>query len=168
MGLFERLFGRPQRADAQTLYASVVARARLPHWYIEGGVADSRDGRFDMIAAILALVLIELENRQAAQMSVALTERFIEDMDAQLREDGVGDVGLGKQVGTMVSMLGGRLSAYRDALANDDLAPALTRNLYRGIAPAPAAIAHVAAELKRFAGQLRAASLEMLATGDLP
>jgi cytochrome b pre-mRNA-processing protein 3 len=167
MGLFDRLFGSRQATDAAPLYAAIVAQARAPHWYIDGGVADSVDGRFDMIAAILSLVLIRLED-DAAQTSVALTERFIEDMDAQLREDGVGDVGLGKQVGKMISMLGGRLSAYRDGLASGDLTPVLTRNLYRGVTATPPQMAHVASALTGFADRLRAAPVATLVAGTLP
>ena len=167
MGLFDRLFGSRQATDAAALYAAIVAQARTPHWYVDGGVADSIDGRFDMIAAILSLVLIRLED-EAAQTSVALTERFIEDMDAQLREDGVGDVGLGKQVGKMISMLGGRLAAYREGLASGDLTLVLTRNLYRGGAPTPPQLAHVATALTRFADQLRTTPVATLVAGTLP
>src|SRR3546814_2060072 len=63
-------------------------------------------------------------------------------MDGQLREIGIGDIIVGKHIGRMMSMLGGRLGAYRAGLAEGDLAPALVRNLYRGTAPAPAALAH--------------------------
>ena len=82
----ERLFGR--RDDlAGALYAAVVARAREPHWYAEGGVADSIDGRFDMIAAVLTIVLLRLEAEPGAeQAGVALAESFVADMDPQLRE----------------------------------------------------------------------------------
>lgn len=153
--------------DAAPLYDAIIARARTPHWYVDGGVADSVDGRFDMIAAILSLVLIRLED-DAAQTSVALTERFITDMDAQLREGGVGDVGLGKQVGKMVSMLGGRLAAYRDALSGGDLESVLARNLYRGTTPTPAQVAHVSRALTQFNDQLRATPVEALVTGMLP
>jgi len=57
-------------------------------------------------------------------------------------------------------MLGGRLGAYRDALAGGgDLAPALVRNLYRGEAPAPSALTHVEGELTRLHGALAAMPL---------
>lgn len=169
MGLLDRLFGTRRGVDTTALYAAIIDRARAPHWYLDGGVPDTIDGRFDMIAAVLSLVLIRLDDDDAAAVaSVTLTERFIADMDAQLREQGVGDVGLGKQVGHMVSMLGGRLSAYRDGLATGDLEPALVRNLYRGTAPGPAAMAHVQGALRRFADQLRATPSEALIAGRLP
>jgi cytochrome b pre-mRNA-processing protein 3 len=62
--------------------------------------------------------------------SVLLTELFVTDMDGQLRESGVGDLVVGKHIGRLMSVLGGRLGAYRAALAGqEDLGAALERNL---------------------------------------
>ena len=125
------------------LYRAIVAEARSPDWYLAGSVPDTVDGRFDVVALVLALVLIRLEadGEGARQFSADLTERFIADMDGSLRELGVGDPTVGKQVGHMVSALGGRLGAYRDALGGGaDLEAALGRNLYRAAAVEPAAI----------------------------
>ncbi|MGL4313624.1 MAG: ubiquinol-cytochrome C chaperone family protein [Sphingomonas sp.] len=169
MGLFDR-FLRPRHGiDASPLYTAVVAAGRAPHWYVAGGVPDTQDGRFDMIATVLALVLIRLDGEAAgAPLGVALTDLFIADMDAQLRELGIGDVGLGKQVGQMVGLLGGRMGAYRDALAGGDLGEALIRNLYRGVAPGAAALAHVEAALRALAAGLAGQSLADLQAGRLP
>src|SRR3546814_17576117 len=49
MGLIDRLLGRSDDRETAALYAAIVARARVPHWYIDGGVPDTVDGRFDMI-----------------------------------------------------------------------------------------------------------------------
>ncbi|MGR6330742.1 ubiquinol-cytochrome C chaperone family protein [Sphingomonas sp. XXL09] len=168
MGLWGRLFGE-NRDAALPLYNAVVTRGRAEHWYVDGAVPDTLDGRFDMIATILAFVLLRLEGEPAtATLSVQLTERFVDDMDAQLRQIGIGDLVVGKQMGKMMSLLGGRLGAYRDGLAAGDLAPALVRNLYRGEAPAPAAVDHVGAALLAFHSRLAATSVDHLAAGDLP
>lgn len=45
MGLFDRLFGRHQKQRGDALYAAVVAKACEEHWYLDGGVADTVDGR---------------------------------------------------------------------------------------------------------------------------
>ncbi|OYY73200.1 ubiquinol-cytochrome C chaperone family protein [Sphingomonas sp. 28-63-12] len=148
MGLIDRLFGASRPAATAPLYTAILAEGRAPHWYLAGAVPDTMDGRFDMIAAILALVLLRLEDDPAsAAASAELTEQFIEDMDGQLRESGIGDVGIGKYVGQMMSMLGGRLGAYRAALASGELAPALRRNLYRGTDPGDQAIAYAAGQV---------------------
>src|SRR3546814_21170489 len=77
----------------------------------------SSDLRFDMITAILCLVLLRLEGApETKQQSVWLTELFVDDMDGRLRQIGIGDMIVGKHIGRMMSALGGRLAAYRSGL----------------------------------------------------
>ncbi len=168
MGWWGRLFGET-REEALPLYNAVVTRGRAEHWYLAGAVPDTVDGRFDMIAAVLAMVLLRLEREPAAApLSAHLTERFVDDMDGQLRQMGIGDIVVGKHIGKMMSMLGGRLGAYRDGLAAGDLRPALVRNLYRGAEPDAAALDHVAASLTALHAALDAVPLDRLTAGDLP
>lgn len=168
MSFFQRLFGKPDRGTAPALYRAVVALGRQPHWYVEGAVPDTVDGRFDMIAAVMALVLLRLEGEaEAVQPSTALAECFIEDMDGQLRELGVGDIVVGKHIGKMMGMLGGRLGAYREGLKGD-LKPALVRNLYRGNAPEDAALAHVERALLALRDSLAAMPTSAILAGELP
>ncbi|MFZ5748528.1 MAG: ubiquinol-cytochrome C chaperone family protein [Pseudomonadota bacterium] len=169
MGLLQRLFGARDREAAAALYAAIVARGRMPHWYLDGGVADSVDGRFDMIAAILAFVLLRLEgDPEGAVPSTALAERFIDDMDGQLRQIGIGDIVVGKHMGKMMGMLGGRLGAYRAADTSDALDAALIRNLYRGVAPTPAALAHTRNALAGFRAALAEMPAARIIAGELP
>lgn len=168
MGWLGRLMGeRPHEQLAA--YEAVVARAREPHWYLDGQVPDTMDGRFDMIAAVLTTVLLRLEREPAgAEPGARLAERFVEDMDGQLREQGIGDIVVGKHIGRMMAMLGGRLGAYRDGWAAGDIGPALIRNLYRGVDPGPAAVAHTAAGLDRWREELAALPLDAVLAGKLP
>jgi len=166
---FDRLLGRAPDTLALQLYDAVIERARAPHWYQAGGVPDTLDGRFDMVAAILSLVLLRLEGDAAAgPASARLTERFITDMDGQLRESGIGDIGVGKHIGKMMGMLGGRLGAYRDGLVSGDLRVALLRNLYRGVEPDAAALAHAQAELLALRDAFAATPAAALIAGQLP
>uniref|UniRef100_UPI0015754C02 ubiquinol-cytochrome C chaperone family protein n=1 Tax=Sphingomonas bacterium TaxID=1895847 RepID=UPI0015754C02 len=152
-------FGR-HGDETLPLYDAVVLRAREPHWYLDGAVPDTVDGRFDMVAAVLAAVLLRMEREPDASAvpSARLTERFVEDMDGQLRQLGIGDIVVGKHIGRMMSMLGGRLGAYREGFAASatdggaGLGEAIVRNVYRGRPPAPDALDHVRAGL----GDLRA------------
>ena len=168
MSLWARLTGRRQDEQAP-LYAAVVAHARAPHWYLDGAVPDTVDGRFDMIAAVLGTVLLRLEREPAgAEPGARLAERFVDDMDGQLREAGIGDIVVGKHIGRMMAMLGGRLGAYRDGWTAGDLRPALIRNLYRGIDPGEAAVAHVAGQLDRLREGMAALPLATVLEGRLP
>lgn len=119
MSFLSRLFGkRPDdRAMVRPLWHRVVELSRDPRWYVQYGVADNVPGRFDAITAILSLVLIRMEREQELmEPSARLTEIFVDDMDGQLRESGVGDIVVGKRIGKLMGVLGGRLGAYRDAL----------------------------------------------------
>ena len=93
MGFWDKLRGGGRSTEGEALYAAVVDRARDPDWYLAGGVPDTIDGRFGMVATVLALVLLRLEDDADAAGAVArLTEHFVTDMDGQLRQIGVGDV----------------------------------------------------------------------------
>ncbi len=173
MSLLRRLFGTPQpdpREALRPLYEQVVAYARQPHWYVAGGVADSIDGRFEMVSAALSLVLIRLEkDSEQAQAMAFLTEIFVDDMDAQLREIGVGDMIVGKRIGKLLGAFGGRLGAYREALADGAqpglLNDALTRNLYGDVIPTEAQLAHVADALRTAANALLGTDAADVAAG---
>ena len=157
------------REARRPLWNAVVAAARAPHWYTDGQVPDTLDGRFDMISLVLALVLHRIDDApDQALAGVQLTELFVDDMDGQMRQIGFGDMVVGKQIDRMVGALGGRLGAYRDGLAAGDLRPALVRNLYRGAGPAPEALDHVAGALTAFHTALGAVPLDRLTAGDLP
>ena len=162
-----KLFGSRDE-ETLPLYTAIVARAREPHWYEAGGVPDTIDGRFDMVATVLSFVLLRLEDDPAAAgPSAKLTERFVEDMDGQLREIGIGDIVVGKHIGKMMSMLGGRLGAYRDAATPGVLDAALVRNLYRGAAPDAAAIGHARDSLLALRESLAASATGAVLAGRL-
>ncbi len=168
VGWLTKVLGRRDRDAALPLYDAVVARARAPHWYLDGAVPDTLDGRFDMVAAVLAMVLLRLEgDRNGAEPIAQLTERFVDDMDAQVRQIGFGDMVVGKHVGKMMGMLGGRLGAYRDGLADGGIDAALVRNVYRGAAPDAAAVAHVRGELTALRESLEGVPLPQLMEGRL-
>lgn len=148
MSLLKRLFGNAEpdpKYKLLPLYNQIVAKARAPHWYVEGQVPDSIDGRFDMVAAILTLVLLRLESDSThAQDMAHLTEVFVDDMDGQLREVGIGDMIVGKHIGRIMGAVGGRLGAFREALSDTaKLNEAILRNIYRSEQADAAALAHV-------------------------
>jgi cytochrome b pre-mRNA-processing protein 3 len=157
------------RAAVRPLYGAIVAAARAPHWYREGGVPDTIDGRFEMIAALLSLTIERLDSFADRKREMALlAELFVEDMDGQLRQSGIGDVVVGKHIGRMMGALGGRFSAYRTAFeADGDLAATMIRNIYRGEAPPPAALAHSSAALTGFRTRIAQRGADALLAGEL-
>ncbi len=134
MSFFSRLLGTaPDPRDAvRPLWHRVVELAREPSFYADCNVADSVGGRFDLITAVLCTVMVRVEASEMRAQSALLAELFVEDMDGQLREFGVNDVVVGKRMGKLMSVLGGRLGAYRSALVGQDrekLIAAVSRNV---------------------------------------
>lgn len=167
LSALSRAFRPSPPAPGAALYARSVAAARDPDWYLAGEVPDTYDGRFDMVALVVAYVTIRLEALGDLQLCADLTERFIEDMDGTLRQDGIGDQVVGKHIGRMVAALGGRLGAYRDAGGDDAaLAEALRRNLWRGAAIGDDAVAHVIGRIRRLEARLAATPAAALAAGE--
>ena len=167
MSFLSRLFNpRPDPREAlRPLWHRVVELSREPALYRDGGVADTVAGRFDMIAAILALVMLRLERDRLAAETALLTELFVADMDAQLRETGVGDIVVGKHVGKLVGVLGGRIGALREALASEDqalLEAALERNVTMADRPGTEALAR---RLRAFADKLAALDSDEVLAG---
>ncbi len=152
MSFLQRIFGqsRPDPRDRlRPLYASIIAKGRELHWYEEGQVPDTLDGRFGMISSILAVMLLHMEQLpEAAQDTAYLTELFVQDMDAQMREAGIGDVVVAKDMGKIMSVLGGRLGAFRGAFDDPlSLDATIERNIYEAGHSDEQARRHVAAKM---------------------
>ena len=165
--LFPGLTAAPERGEA--LFAAITLKAREPHWYTEGAVPDTLDGRFRMLATLSALVIAELERHGAVgeQASVALTERFIEVMEAEHRELGLGDPALGRRIRKLVSALGRRVELFRPGM--DDAGRwdvAVNDSVYQGEAESEA-LEHTAQALRTFRADLRSADVDALAQGTL-
>ncbi|HEX8213944.1 MAG TPA: ubiquinol-cytochrome C chaperone family protein [Allosphingosinicella sp.] len=172
MSILTRIFGGKSERDAyRPLYGEVVAIGRDPVWYRDGGVPDTVDGRFDMIAAVLALVLLRLERDGPpnAEASVLLTELFIDDMDGSVRQMGIGDLMVGKHVGRMMGALGGRLSAFREAIAaGGGFEAAVRRNVFHEAPASAGAVGFVSRRLEAFNRALDAQATPSLLAGEVP
>src|SRR3546814_14639978 len=81
------------REARRPLWNAVVATARAPHWYAQGTVPDTLDGRFDMISLVMALGLHRIDADPAQGLAGApLTELFVNDMDGKMRTLGLCDL----------------------------------------------------------------------------
>lgn len=149
------------------LYQAIVAEARAPHYYVDGRVHDNVDGRFDMVAAVLAITLLRLET-EAQRESTLLTEIFIDDMESSLRQMGIGDFVVGKHVVKLMGALGGRLTAFRTPLSNGEgFREAVRHNIFHDTPPSEAAIDHVEGRLRALHFGLENAALETILAGRL-
>jgi cytochrome b pre-mRNA-processing protein 3 len=153
--LFPGLTADPNRGAA--LFAAITAEARKPHWYIQGTVPDTIDGRFAVLATITALTLVRVEEcgEDGNSAAVSLTERFIHVMESEHRELGLGDPTLGKTVRKLVGSLARRTELWRLAIAGErDWNEAAHESLYKGNV-SPDALRHSSGTLKAHWNRLR-------------
>lgn len=103
---------------AEKLYGAVVTAARRPAFYADLGVPDTPEGRFELVALHLFLVLDRVKDQGAAGQALTrrTIETFVTDMDDCMREMGVGDLTVPKRVKRAAAVFYERSSAYRAAL----------------------------------------------------
>ena len=165
--LFPRLTPAPERGEAHVQL--VTAKARERHWYLEGRVPDTIDGRFRMMATLAALVIVRLEQagEEGEAASVALTERFIEVMESEHRELGLGDPKLGRTVRKLVGSLARRVEVWRSAVGNAGQWQAAAReSVYRRDVD-PDALGHTAGWLREFWSGLQGVDVKAIAAGEI-
>ena len=138
--IFSKLFKTNPMFDdeVQALYIATVKQSRTPKFYLDLEVADTVEGRFDMIILHIFFVMRRLKagGEKTELFSQALFDLLFMDMDQNLRELGVGDMGLARRVPKMAEAFYGRITAYEEGLSIIDdedttLKDALDRNLYR-------------------------------------
>jgi cytochrome b pre-mRNA-processing protein 3 len=166
------LFRRSARSDTiSTLYGTIVAQARLPCFYCDYAVADTVNGRFDLLVLHLGLVLDRFaQDARLKELGQALFDRFCRDMDHNLREMGVGDLSVPKEMQQMGEAFYGRTQAYRTALAAEDdeaLAHALMRNIHGGAPPSSAVVGRLAVYMREAVRDLKAQPPSALLAGKL-
>lgn len=170
--MFWKSWFRASSADDSSflLYRNLVDQARSPQFYLNVGVPDTLDGRFDMIVLHMVVVMERLSaiGAPAKELSQKLFDVMFDDMDQALREIGVGDLSVGKKVKTMARAFYGRLGAYDDAFkdgSDEALIAALKRNVFREAEVAPERLEALAAYLQSVRRALRETELENFAGG---
>ena len=163
--LFPRL--TPSRSRGAALFTALVGEARREHWFVEGAIPDTLDGRFTVLATMVALATVRLKRGGAVahQQAVALAERFVEAMDAEHRQLGIGEPGIGKKVRRLVGALARRVELWRAAVDGGDWDEAVKASLFRAETPAAPAIAHSSAAIRDCWGRLERSREEALAEG---
>src|SRR5215813_11076684 len=131
------LFRRSPKPTITALYGAIVAQARMPRFYEDYAVPDTVLGRFDMVLLHTVLVLRRLRAGEARDhaLAQALFDAFCRDMDHSLREMGISDQGVPREMRRVGEAFYGRAQAYDTALAAADdaaLDEALARNVYAG------------------------------------
>lgn len=153
------LFRRNRRADTiSALYGMIVAQARLRFFYQDFAVPDTINGRFDLLVLHLVLVIERLNRDEGLkELAQGLFDRFCRDMDDNLREIGIADLKVPKEMRKMGEAFYGRAQVYGVALAESGdqaLAAALARNIYGGAVPSADLAARLAVYVRAAAADL--------------
>lgn len=161
-----------RRLTIERLYGAIVAQARLPIFYTTLAVPDTVEGRFDLIVLHVHLLFRRLSRTDETTRAIGqeLFDLFFDDMDASLRELGVGDLAVPRKMRAFGEAFYGRAGAYDDALAAADdtaLAAALHRNVYGGKAGTEAAARRLAGYARRIEAALAAESTTNICHGRL-
>ncbi len=137
-GLFNKRAARPTDDRGEAVYAAIVAAARRPELYRDGGAPDTLPGRFELIVLHATLALRRLRRETTAgadDLGQATFDAMIRALDANLREIGVGDLSVPKRMKAMAQSFYDGARAYDGALdAGDEemLAKALDKNVFGG------------------------------------
>lgn len=125
--------------DSLHLYQHLVTHARSSYFYLPPfNVEDTVEGRFEMILIHLFMIDFWLSaSDDYVLLRRTLQETLITDMDRSLREMGIGDMSVGKQMKQVGAALLGRLQSYKMVFDNADnstdieaqLAEILNRNI---------------------------------------
>ena len=167
------LFRRASRSGdtISALYGAIVAQARSPAFYRDYAVADTVDGRFELILAHLALVLRRLARDEALRpLGQEIFDLFCTDMDRNLREMGTSDLKVPKEMERMGKAFYGRKAAYEaalDASSDTGLLEALHRNVYASPAEPAAAAPRLAAYMREAEQTLAQQDTQALLRGEL-
>jgi cytochrome b pre-mRNA-processing protein 3 len=124
--------GGQSRRVAEELFARLSQRAREPVFFERFGIADTIDGRFDILVVHAWLVLDRLVACEQQSLMQALVDVIFVQFDEALRQQGAGDIGMGRRMTKMADAFYGRLKAYREAESEAALADSFVRNVWRG------------------------------------
>jgi cytochrome b pre-mRNA-processing protein 3 len=171
--VFTQLLSKsPARKAAERLYASAAAQARAPALYARMGAPDTVEGRFELLTLHVILLIDRLKAGppEATVVRQLLFDVYLGNLDAALREMGVGDLAVGKRMRKLGEAFYGRARACEaafDALPDAGrLEAALARTVFEAARDGePVALADY---LRRCRESLAAADVQAVIAGAPP
>lgn len=149
---------RERKTQADTVYDTAARQALRPVFYLEYGVPDTLDGRFEMTSLHIILAMQGMDRK----LSQALFDRFFVGVDRSLREMGIGDLSVPRHMKRMMTAFNGRRVAYEAALksaVDTALMDAVKRNVYGTVErPDEAHIQSMTAYVRRAAVSIKEAA----------
>ena len=159
---------RAAHKSARALYASIEQRSREPVFYADYAVPDTLDGRFDMIALHVGLLIdhVRTLGPDGQRIAQAIFDEMVLRMEQSCRQLGIGDLGVPRQIKKMMQALQGRAVAYAESIKANTLDAALQRNLYATVdAPSGAVLNGMADYIKSYKHQIDQTSIDVIKAG---
>ena len=134
--MFFRILRRKAGSEspARRLHASATAQSRRPEFYRAMGVADTVDGRFELLTLHIVLLLERLREQSAVRQD--LFDIYVSDLDGALREMGVGDLSMGRRMKQLGQVFYGRAAALDAAFKSlpdeRELRDVIARTVFQG------------------------------------
>lgn len=164
---------KKQRRNIAIKLHDALIEQSLQRWFFDVlGVKDTLTGRFDLVVLHAHLVFERLDRDKDHTGNIAqqLFDILFKQFDIALREEGVGDMSIGKHIKAMAQGFYGRAQNYSSAFEQSDdrvLWEALKRNLALDT-PEEEALMHVSAYLRRYRAILADAPGGDFSQGRLP
>ncbi len=170
--IFKRLFGKnPHTRSIESLYGKIMAHTRNPAFYTRLKVPDTLDGRFDLLALHVFLVVRRIKDEEGAfELARRLPEKRLAEIDRALREHGISDMGVPRRVKTMGRAFLGRATAYENALDSRDmkkLEDVLRRNLFSDAEPDQGVISEFAGYVVAAEAHLNGLAYDNISAGSI-
>ena len=126
---------RARKDLASSIAEQTIQAARREALFTSLGVADTLEGRFEMVALHAGLVMRRLTalGVDGGDLAQVYVDQIFTGFDDALREMAIGDVGVLKRMRRYVEAFYGRLTAYDSALQRSEpeaFFEALARNVY--------------------------------------
>ncbi|WP_279483223.1 ubiquinol-cytochrome C chaperone family protein [Aureimonas sp. SK2] len=173
MGILARLRrDRRNRQIVDQLWDQVVASARDPARFLEGGLPDTVEGRFEALSLEMIVVLRRCSSEpRLRDLSQDLVDRFMTDIDHSMREIGISYLAVPKRMRRFAARFYTRVRDCEPAFAEGNeakLADALARTvLAEAVGGRPDAAPCLAPHMMRQQARYAALSVEDILAGRL-
>ena len=163
------LFRSKVNPAIHALHDAIVRGSRAESFYTRHQVPDTVDGRYGLLVVHAFLVLRRLRG-VADELAQQVFDSIFAQLDLNMREWGVGDLGVGKRVRAMAEAMYGSMSAYEAGIkteSDEALYRALANNLYGTlpVAPAPGTVQPVIAYMREAAALIERQPLDEILAG---
>ena len=125
----------------EKIYQNIIKISRSKFFYLDYGLADSFETRFDLIVFHSFMIFYYYKSKNIKNSSIAqgLFDHMFNDFENNLREMGFGDIAVNKKMKVFIKAFYGRLYEYSKSLDIEEnsgdktlLEQTILNNIYKG------------------------------------